>query len=203
MTNWKGKGSKSARLWATRRVVIISAALIYHMAAVLAGALAAAPSSALEQVAYTRLFLIYCNMVNQGYSYRFYARLEQPVAGESAPRPWSTPVLLAELEGGSLGDGPRLARLPERGLWPRLRLQRELALVYHLRIDPRWGSSYARHLCRATGCERVRLSIQEHQIPDLAAVTRSVVEGKVGPHWDDASTYGERQLIGEFRWGEF
>src|SRR5689334_336552 len=64
---------------------LISVALLLHISAILAGALAAPPSSSLEQ-SLAQMFAPYHQLIDQGYAYRYYA-----------PEPGPTPVVTAEL----------------------------------------------------------------------------------------------------------
>ncbi len=90
---------------------LASVVLVVHFSAVLAGAFGAGASSMLEQAA-ARAFSPYNNLVDQGYGYRYYA-----------PEPGPTPVVTATLH---YADGrEEVVRLPTRGVWPRLRYQRQ------------------------------------------------------------------------------
>jgi hypothetical protein len=185
--------------WPRWARVLVTIALVIHIAAVVAGTLAVAPSSLLERTA-ADLFAPYLWFVDQGYGYRYYA-----------PEPPPTPVVTARLQ---FADGrPDLElRLPDRSLIPRLRYQRHLALANHLYlefdsarvINPedrqlRWAQSYARHLCRTYGCARVTLSARLHMIPDLAAVRAALARsGKGGIDLDDEQFYTVPERIGEF-----
>ena len=134
----------------------MSVALLYHMGAILAGAMAVSPSSEIERRA-VEPFRRYYELINQGYGYRYYSRLDTTVDPHRSA-PWGTPVVTAEMEFERPGGRrPReVVRLPDRRRpWPRLRHQRQLDLAYHLSADPRWAASYARHLCKTRGCSRV------------------------------------------------
>ena len=150
--------------WARR---VASCLLVFHLAAILSGALAASPSSPLERAA-ADLFGIYHQAVDQGYGYRYYA-----------PEPGPTPVVTATIRYAD-GRPEETVRLPGRGVWPRLRYQRQLALANHLVADfeearratgdgarSHYARSYARHLVRSrSGCASVTLYAQSHLIPD-------------------------------------
>jgi hypothetical protein len=145
----------------------VSAALVFHMVAVVAMALAAAPSSPLERAVADK-FVPYCNVIDQGHAHRYYV--------DSPP----TPIVTARLRFAD-GRPDQVVRLPDRAARPRLLYQRQLALAYHLFLDveqaraagmPRseslWARSYARHLCRVTpGCSGVTLHFQMHMVPAL------------------------------------
>ncbi len=157
--------------WPVGARVLISCALLYHMVAVLAGALGVPPSSQLEQ-AIAEWFTPYFDAMDLGYSYRFYAE------------PPPTPVVTATLRFGD-GRPEETVRLPGRQVsGPRLRHQRQLALANALNADvrearertgeasrSRLARAYARHLCRSRpGCLGVTLHVQQHLIPDPAEV---------------------------------
>jgi hypothetical protein len=183
----------------------MSLALLFHMAAILAGSLAVHPSSAIERKS-AFYFKNYYNFINQGYGYHYYARLDTTVDPQH-PRRWGTPVVTAEMEFEREGGRKthEVVRLPDRLCpWPRLRYQRQLDLAYHLTADPRWSASYARHLCKTRGCSRVTVYTQEHQIPDLAHVREAASgRGAQAVDLEAESTYGPRVKLGEFRCADF
>jgi hypothetical protein len=196
------------RSWPPWARALMSLFLAFHMAAILTAALAVSPSSAEERRA-AMAFRSYNDLINQGYGYHYYARLDTTVDPHD-PRPWSTPIVIAEMEfDGDGPSGPRRVevRLPGRvgeRAWPRLRHQRQLDLAYHLTADPRWAASYARHLCKAEGCKRVAIYTQEHRIPDLGLM-REAASHPGAPRVDleEESLYGPRVKLGEFRCDEF
>jgi hypothetical protein len=197
--------SGEAHPWPLWAQAAMSLALLYHIAATLAGALAVNPSSEVERWA-AGLFARYYELVNQGYGHRYYSRLDT-TADRHDPRPWATPVVTAEMEFDRPGGGKDAAvvRLPGRPRSTiRLRHQRELDLAFHLASDPRWAASYARHLCKTRGCRRVTIYTQEHRIPDLALVRRAA-SGSGAPEIDleAESTYGPRIKLGEFQCTDF
>jgi hypothetical protein len=164
--------------------VLVSVALVYHMAAVVAGALGVPPSSGLEQ-AVADWFTPYYDAMDLGYSYRFYAE------------PPPTPVVTATLRFDG-GRAEEVVRLPGRQVpGPRMRHQRQLALANALSADvqearqrtgvasrSRLARAYARHLCRTRpGCRGVTLHLQQHLIPDPARV-RAVIAAPGAPRFD-------------------
>jgi hypothetical protein len=195
----------TGQTWPVWAQVVMSGALVYHLAAILAGALAAHPSSGIEKRA-AGVFRSYFEIINQGYGYRYYARLNRTVDPRQ-PRPWGTPVVIAELEFERAGEGTTrdVIRLPDRRRpWPRLRYQRQLDLAYHLSVDPRWAASYARHLCKTRGCSRVAISTRDHYIPDLDRVrAASIARGASPVDLEAESTYGPRVKLGDFRCTDF
>ena len=180
--------------WARR---LASAALVVHLSAVLAGALAAPPASLLEQAA-ARVFAVYHDLIDQGYGYRYYA-----------PEPGPTPVVTATLRDA---DGrEEVVRLPTRGVWPRLRYQRQLALANHLMNDFQearrrtgdgsrsvYARSYARHLALSRpGWRTITLHVQSHLIPSPGQVADEREAGRaVDLDADEFYTTPER--IGEY-----
>jgi len=189
--------------WRLRAKLLVSVALLYHLCAILAGALAGHPSSQVERKA-ASWFRHYYGFVNQGYAYRYYARLDTTVDAKD-PHRWSTPVVTLEMEFSSPEGGRQeVLRLPSREPpLPRLRFQRQLDLAYHLTTDPRWAGSFARHLCLTRGCTKVTVYSQEHQIPDLDLV-RAAATGTGKPvDLEASSTYVHRVNLGEFRCTDF
>jgi hypothetical protein len=184
-------------VWARR---LVSAALAYHLASLVAGALAAPPSSALEQD-WVRLFAGYHQWIDQGYAYRYYA-----------PEPGPTPIATATIRFAD-GRSEEHVRLPERGVRPRMRYQRQLALANHLAVDfeaaraatgdgglSRWARSYARHLARARpGCSTVTLFVQMHLIPEPERVRQALAApGRPRVDLDAEEFYTTPERIGEF-----
>jgi hypothetical protein len=194
-----GAGS-SARPWPGWVRVSISLVLLFHMAAVVAGALGVPPSSLLERRV-ADLFTRYHDLVDQGYAYRYYAE------------PPPTPVITAQLHFGD-GRAAEDIRLPGRPLaGPRLRHQRQLALANALFADfqdakrgsgdgsrSRLARAYARHLGFATpGCTSVTLHAQQHLIPDPEHVRRALAtSGAAGFDLFDEDLFTTPEWIGDF-----
>lgn len=176
----------------------VSALIAGHALAVLAGALAGSPSSPLEAWVADR-FAAYYQAADLGYGYRYYA-----------PEPPPTPIVTATVRYAD-GRPERTVRLPERGVWPRLRYQRQLALANSLvaqfeeaRQATGDGSgvpyavSYARHIARAhPGCASVSLYTQLHLIPHPEGVRQALAAGKP-VDLDAEEFYTAPQRIGEF-----
>jgi hypothetical protein len=188
------------RSWPAWGRRLVSLALLAHIAAILAGAWAAAPSSPLER-GVASIFAPYHQAIDQGYAYRYYA-----------PEPGPTPVVTAQVHFEN-GRPDATVRLPERGTWPRLRYQRQLALANHLFEDfeaaraqtgegrlSRWARSYARHLGRTyPGSTSVTLFVQMHLIPDperLRAAPAGPAAARVD--LDDEEFYSTPERIGEY-----
>ena len=167
--------------WPPWKRRLVSALLLFHLIAIGVAAASAPPASALERVL-ASAFGPYYDLVDQGYAYRYYA-----------PEPPPTPVVTATVRFAD-GRPEVIVRLPKRGLRPRLRYQRQLALAFHLFSDfdearrvagdgsrSRWARAYARHLAKAwPGCATVTLFAQMHLIPDPLRVQRGGLHAR-GP----------------------
>jgi len=178
---------------------VVSAALLWHIGALLAGAVAASPSSPLERLA-AAVFSPYNQLIDQGYAYRYYA-----------PEPGPTPVVTATVRYGD-GRAAATVRLPERGVRPRLRYQRQLALANHLAADfeearratgdgsrSHYARSYARHLAKARpGSRTVTLVVQSHLIPDPDRVRESLEAAGPALDLDADEFYTAPERIGEY-----
>ncbi len=190
-------GSDSWPGWAR---VVVTLALLYHMAAVVAGAMGVPPSSELER-RIADFFTPYHDLVDQGYAYRYYAE------------PPPTPVITARLRFGD-GRPDELVRLPERNLpGPLMRHQRQLALANALTADfeelkqmhgengrSRLAAAYARHLCAThPGCKTVTLHSQQHMIPDPQHVREHLATpGAAVFDLFDEELFTTPQWIGDF-----
>lgn len=192
-----GRAGAAWPAWARR---LASAVLAFHLVGLLAGAMVAPPSSFLEQDL-ERLFARYHHWIDQGYTYRYYA-----------PEPGPTPIATATIHYAD-GRPDETVRIPERGVFPRLRYQRQLALANHLTNDfqaaraetgdgarSRWAQSYARHLARThPGCATITLYSQIHLIPELERVRQAQAEpGRRGVDLDAEEFFTTPERIGEF-----
>jgi hypothetical protein len=163
---------------------VVTVVVLFHLAAVLAGAMGVPPSSELEQ-AVADVFTPYFDLMDLGYSYRFYAE------------PPPTPVVTATIEYAD-GRPDETVRLPGRDVaGPRMRHQRQLALANALYLDvqearlrvkdareSRLARAYARHLCRTRpGCRSVTLHLEQHLIPDPQQV-RQALAAPGSPRFD-------------------
>jgi hypothetical protein len=175
--------------WPTWARLLATLAILFHALAIWSGAWAPMPSSELEQ-AMDRTFEGYQQLVAQGYSYRYYS-----------PEPSPTPVITASL---SFADGrpEQAVRIPERGTWPRLRYQRQLALANGLMRDvdearqggdgsrSRWAHAFASHLGRShPGCSSVTLRSQWHMVPPPGRVRELLATPGGGPVDLDADEF--------------
>jgi hypothetical protein len=193
-TNPPGVGA----IWPVWAKAAVSAAVVVQAAAALTAALAWPPSSALETWVADR-FAVYYQVLDQGYSYHYYA-----------PEPGPTPVIKAAVHYDD-GRKEREVRIPSRGLTPRLRYQRQLALATHL-TEQYTGAkamtgdgaenpvvrAFARHLAREhPGCASVTVSLQWHLIPNLLSVRQALAEGR-RIDLDDEEYYTAPERIGDF-----
>jgi hypothetical protein len=161
--------------WPAWARAVVTVVLLFHLAAVLAGAVGMPPSSELER-AIADGFTSYFDVMDTGHSYRFYVE------------PPPTPVVTATIRYED-GRPEETVRLPGRAVaGPRMRYQRQLQLADALYRDvqearqwqndagrSRLARSYARHLCRTRpGCRSVTLHVEQHLIPDLAQVRQAL-----------------------------
>jgi hypothetical protein len=179
---------------------VVSLVLIFHILAILVGALSAPPASFLER-SLADVFAPYFQVIDQGYAYRYYA-----------PEPPPTPVVTAMVH-FSDGRPDRVVRLPRKEAFPWLLRQRQLALANHLYTDSqsakiqggdasrsRWGRSYARHLALThPGCSSVVLTAQLHLIPDVERVHELLATpGSKGVDLDADEFYTTPERIVEY-----
>ena len=68
----------AGRSWPVWAQVSMSVALLYHLGAILAGVMAVSPSSEIERRA-VEPFRRYYELINQGYGYRYYSRLDATI----------------------------------------------------------------------------------------------------------------------------
>ena len=191
---------KDDRFWSVGVRRLVSALLIFHIVAMLVGALSASPSSSLERWLAER-FAPYFQVIDQGYAYRYYA-----------PEPPPTPVVTATVRHAD-GRPDVVVRLPRKETFPWLLRQRQLALANHLYTDfqaarieggdgslSRWARSYARHLSKThPGAREIALHAQWHLIPDVQKVREALsspITRKVDLDAEEFYTTPER--IGEY-----
>jgi hypothetical protein len=192
--------AKSVATWPSWARMLATLGLVFHLLAVVAGALGVPPSSELER-GIANLFTWYHDLIDQGYAYRYYAE------------PPPTPVILATLRFAE-GKADETLRLPGRAVpGPRMRHQRQLALANALFADfqeakrdagdgsrSRWARAYARHLCKTNpGCRSVTLHAQQHLIPDPARVraAQSEIQAKRFDLFDE-SLFTTPEWIGDY-----
>jgi hypothetical protein len=177
---------------------LVSVALIFHFAALLVGAFSAPPWSSLLERSLAERFAPYFQVIDQGYTYRYYA-----------PEPPPTPVVTATVRYAD-GRPEETVRIPPRGTFPWLFRQRQLALANWLYLDflgarehggdgsrSRWAQSYARHLATThPGAAAIVLHVQQHLIPDV----RALLDAPLGTRLDldDEKFYTAPERIGEY-----
>ena len=186
------------KFWPVWQRRVVSGLLVFHLAAILAGALAAPPASILER-RIAEFFSSYHQLIDQGYGYRYYA-----------PEPGPTPVVTATIR--FTDQRPEVTvRIPERGVSPRLRYQRQLALANHLATDfsnakretgvglnSHYARSYARHIAKLhPGSASITLYVQAHLIPDPGQVHDALLRGEP-VNIDAEEYYTAPERIGEF-----
>ena len=196
--SWEREPRESDAGWPTWAKRIVSAILAIHIAAIMAGAFGAQPSSVLQQ-RWNSAFFKYFQLTDQGYSYRYYS-----------PEPPPTPVAEATL---TFQDGrTERIRIPDRSARPRLLYQRQLALSHALEADHRaaqqsmagpqtsvLSKAMAKHLFRKYDCERIAFDVRMHFAPPLDRV-REGLEGprsrRIDPEADEF--YSPRERIAQF-----
>jgi hypothetical protein len=179
----------------------VTALLVLHIGAVVAGSLGVPPSSELER-RIADAFTWYHGLTDQGYAYRYYAE------------PPPTPVVLATLT-YSDGRPEETVRIPAREVpGPPMRRQRQLAVANALfssvqqerqrpggdRDETRLARSYARHLCRThPGASSITLRLQQHLIPDPRRVLEALDRpGREPFDLFDESLFTTPRWIGDF-----
>ena len=197
----QGKNRGSITGWPGWARVLVSLVLLYHGAAVIAGALGVPPSSELERKI-ANLFTPYHDLVDQGYAYRYYAE------------PPPTPVITAKLHFGD-GRPEQTIRLPgtfscraeneastAARAWP-MPCSRMFSEAQRNTADSDrslLAAAFARHLCAANpGCVSVTLYAQQHLIPDPIVVREAMADPGAGSFdlFDDRF-FTTPQWIGDF-----
>jgi hypothetical protein len=180
----------------------VSAVLLFHLTALVVGALSASPASFLERSLAER-FAPYFQAIDQGYAYRYYA-----------PEPPPTPVVTATVRYAD-GRPEATVRLPRKETFPWLLRQRQLALANHMYSDfqsarieggdgrlSRWAGSYARHLMAThPGCSAVALHVQLHLIPDVQRIREMLASPRLGAKGVDLDAeefYTTPERVGEY-----
>ncbi len=146
------------RVWVKR---IVSAWLLYHVLAIIVAPASVAPSSGLMQTCW-RAFRPYLQVLYLNHGYHFFA-----------PEPSSSTLVGYSLEFPD--GGSEVGRFPHRGIAPRLLYHRHFMLTEFLGFvddaeEQPWHRSYARHLGKSAGAERVSLSRITHYLPTQESV---------------------------------
>lgn len=195
--------ASAASPWPAPARWAVSLLLVLQGVAVISAAFGRLPQGAYLVRSISDAFGPYYALTYQGWAYGYYA-----------PAPAPTPIAMANL---IFKDGRELSvRIPERGLFPRLRFQRQLALANQLATDAAamrtmqgsreeslWARSYARKLCRQYGCERVEIRVQTLLIPDPDRIRDRMGSGakgagQGGPFDDDDERAEPKILLGEY-----
>jgi len=185
--------------WPVWGRLLVSGLLLVHIVAILAGALGAPPASMLEREV-AEVFTSYNHLIDQGYSYRYYA-----------PEPGPTPVVTATVHYKD-GRPEESVRIPERGVAPRLRYQRQLALANHLATDfsnakkftgdgmrSHYARSYAQHLAQLhPGASSITLYVQVHVFPTVEEAAEILATRKTPLDVDAEEFFSAPERIGEF-----
>ncbi len=174
-------GDRSGRTWPVGVRWVVSIVILFHVAAVLAGAFGADPASTLEHDLVEK-FTPYHRLVDQGDSYRYYSSSFPP-----------TPVVTATLTFDH-GRPERVVRIPDRTATPRLLYQRQLAMAHYLTEDfeaarhegdgsqSRWAHAFASYLKKANpGCQSVTLRVETHLVPRIERVLELMRESRGRP----------------------
>lgn len=194
-----------ALAWPGWARIAVSLIVVYHLAAIVAGAVGVPPSSELER-AIADGFRPYFDVMDLGYSYRFYAE------------PPPTPVVTATIQFAD-GRPEEVVRLPGRQVaGPRMRHQRQLALANALFNDvqearrrvrdasqSRLARAYARHLCRTRpGCRLVTIHLQQHLLPDVREVQNALdVPGATRFDLFSESLFSTPEWVGDYSCDDF
>jgi hypothetical protein len=200
--------------WSPKVRAIVSAAIVFHLAAVVVAALLAVPPFSPFWSIFAGIFRPYINAADLNHGYRFFA-----------PDPGSSHIVDYHLEfsDGTIRDG-RFPNLDEQ--WPRLLYHRYFMLSEHLNnfygmwqeslersrgplpkaVDRRelvkgaaeterlyhaFARSYGNELLRRTGAIRVTLKLVEHAIP-------SPQDAAAGQRLDDPALYRVIDTLGPF-----
>ncbi len=182
---------------------IIAVAVFLHLLIILIGAFAAPPSSYLAQQLANK-FLGYYQFFDLGQGYRFYA-----------PRPAPTAIITAKLKIRESDSRLRYEtiRIPDRKTWPRLRLQRQLAIANSLwgeyerqvaggdghRHEPLLAEAFARHIGKMVpGAESVELFLHRHPSPERVEASLRGGQALTLKQLDDESFNTPTESLGVF-----
>lgn len=163
---------------------MVSVGLALHLAAIFSAPASVSPSSQLAQQSW-ELFRPWLQVLFLNHGYHYFA-----------PEPSHSTLISYTLHypGGKEEHG----RFPHREIWPRLLYHRHFMLTEFLNFAPQagpdqppWIETYARHLGRRYGAERVTLRRQLHYLPTMDAVRNGVT-------LTNPESYAE-QPLGTFR----
>ena len=179
---------------------MVSVALLFHLAAVLAGTLGAVPPfSDLEHAAYMA-FKPYYDLIDQGYAYNYYA-----------PEPPPTPVVEATLHFAD-GRPDATIRIPDRGTGPGCGIRGNWLSPTTCMTISRWPGASRATAARAAGplvrpapvrdaprLSGVTLQVRMHKIPELPRI-HEIWESsrRARVDLDAEEFYSEPERIGEY-----
>lgn len=157
---------------------MVSAWLIFHIAAIITAPASVSPSSSLAQRSW-ELFRPYLQVLYLNHGYHFFA----PEPAQSTLVSWT-----AHLPGGGQVTG----RFPHRDIQPRLLYHRHFMLTEFFNFAPDdperpWYRTYATHLARKHDATHVSLSRVTHYLPTMAMVLEGVP-------LDNPASYAEQPL---------
>lgn len=178
----RGAGGRQSYRCVPRRLRRLASLLIlFHVAAVVAAPLSAAPSSRLWEMAW-QFGRPYIEFFYLNHGYKFFA-----------PEPGPTTLVAYTLH---FADGStRSGEFPNRSIRPRLLYHRHFMLSEFLNAAPRnWHHTYARHLLRRSGAESVSVSQMTRLLPSMESV-------RLGSPIDEPGRVVELPL-GTYRWHE-
>ncbi len=148
--------------------VVISALLVFHLAAVLAGPWAFAPLHSQLSDSVFKALQPYVEIMGLNNGYRFFA-----------PEPGPSHLIRYDAE---LADGStRTATIPDLASeWPRLLYHRHFMLSEFLNsldnpgvpkeMSEAYAESYARHVASTLHAKRVTLTMRRHRLPSMQEV---------------------------------
>jgi hypothetical protein len=139
--------------------------IVFHVAAIIIAPAAVSPASDLVEAGWS-VFQPYLQVLDLNHGYHFFA-----------PEPEDSTLLAFE---ATRSDGTVVrGRIPNREIVPRLLYHRHFMLTEQMKDAPaalqqEWVGSYAEHLCRKYGADRVKLTGQIHHLPTTEMVRQGV-----------------------------
>ena len=172
--NGLGSEGSGPAAWPGWARVVVSVALLFHMAAVLAGALGVPPSSLLER-AIADVFTPYYRPGGPGVLVSVLRRAAADAGGHGHAPVWRRAAGGDGAAAGAGGGGPADASPAAVGPGQCAVLMdvQEAKQRTGDASQSRLARAYARHLCRTRpGCRSVTLHLQQHLIPEPGAGAR-------------------------------
>jgi hypothetical protein len=160
---------------------LVSAWLAFHLVAIVVAPASVEPASELTHAAW-EVFSPYLETLYLNHGYHFFA-----------PEPAESTLLSYEAErpDGTVVKG----RIPDRATHPRLLYHRYFMLTEHMNgaadeVKTLWHESYAQHIGRKLGAQKVTLIKQTHLLPTAERIRK-------GARLDDPEGY-ENETLGVF-----